>query len=121
MRLTDAPGPDLWHRMTTDSRGRAWLVWQGYRDGQADIFARCADTDGWHEPIRVSTSPANDWDPVLAADAKEDRVWVGWDSYDTGNYNVRVRSLSGGTEADTRRSPDPGGVAELPRPRQPGL
>src|SRR5262249_56735684 len=35
-------------------------------------------------------------DPTIAADYKEDRVWVGWDSYETGSYNVRVRSLSGG-------------------------
>jgi hypothetical protein len=96
VRLTDAAGPDIWHRMATDRRGRAWLVWQGFRDGQSDIFARCADADGWHDPVRVSTSRANDWDPVVAADYKEDRVWVGWDSYDEGNYGVRVRSLSGG-------------------------
>jgi hypothetical protein len=96
VRLTDAPGPDIWQRMTTDGKGRAWLVWQGFRDGQADIFARCADADGWHEPIRVSTSKANDWDPCICADPKEDRVWVGWDTYETGSYGVRVRSLSDG-------------------------
>jgi hypothetical protein len=96
LRLTDAPGPDCWHRMTTDGKGRAWLVWQGFRDGQSDIFARCADGDGWHEPVRVSTSKANDWDPTVAADSKEDRVWVGWDTYDTGSYGVRVRALPGG-------------------------
>jgi hypothetical protein len=96
VRLTDDPGPDLWHRMTTDGRGRAWLVWQGFRNGQADVFARCADADGWHEPVRVSTSPANDWDPTIAADPTADRVWVGWDTYDMGNYQVRVRSLSDG-------------------------
>jgi hypothetical protein len=96
VRLTDAPGPDIWHGMTTDRRGRAWLVWQGFRDGQADVFARCADADGWHEPVRVSSSPANDWDPVVAADPTQDRVWVGWDTYETENYQVRIRSLSGG-------------------------
>jgi hypothetical protein len=96
VRLTDAPGPDIWHVMTTDQRGRAWLVWQSFRDGQADIFARCADSDGWHEPVRVSTSAANDWNPAVAPDPKEDRIWVGWDTYDTGSYGVRVRAVSGG-------------------------
>jgi hypothetical protein len=95
-RLTEAAGPDLWHRMTTDSRGRCWLVWQGFRAGQSDIFARCADSAGWHPPIRISTGGADDWDPAVAADPKEDRIWVGWDSYETGHYDVRVRSLSGG-------------------------
>ncbi len=96
LRLTDAPGPHIWHRMTTDLKGRAWLVWQGARDGQFDIFARCADAEGWHEPIKVSDSPANDWDPCICADTKEDRVWVGWDTYEKEVYDVRIRSLSGG-------------------------
>jgi hypothetical protein len=96
IRLTEAAGPDIWHSMTTDYRGRAWLVWQGFRDGQSDIFARCADGDGWHEPVRVSDSKANDWNPSIAADPKEDRVWIGWDSYETGSYSVRIRSLAGG-------------------------
>ncbi len=96
VRLSDARGPDVWHVMTTDRRGRAWLVWQGFRGGQSDVFARCADGDGWHEPVRVSVSTANDWNPSVAADSKEDRVWVGWDTYEGGNYGVRVRSLSGG-------------------------
>jgi hypothetical protein len=98
VRLTDDAGPDIWHTMTTDQRGRAWLVWQAFRSGQADIFARCVDGDGWHEPVRVSTSKANDWNPVVAADPKSDRVWVGWDTYETGDYGIRIRSLSGGPE-----------------------
>lgn len=98
VRLTDAPGPDIWHQMTTDSRGRAWLVWQGFRGGRFDILARCVDSAGWHEPIRVSSGQANNWDPVVAGDPRQDRVWVGWDTYESGNYQVQVRSLSGGPE-----------------------
>jgi hypothetical protein len=100
VRLTEAPGPDAWHRMTSDSRGRVWLVWQGFHGKQSDIFARCADGAGWHKPVRVSISEENDWDPCVTADPKADRVWVGWDSYEIGRatYNVRVRSLSGGPE-----------------------
>jgi hypothetical protein len=96
IRFTEDAGPDIWHTMTTDQRGRAWLVWQGFRDGQADVFARCVDGDGWHETIRVSTARANDWNPVVAADTRSDRVWVGWDTYENGDYGIRVRSLSGG-------------------------
>ncbi len=96
IRLTDDAGPDIWHTMTTDQRGRAWLVWQGFREGQSDIFARCVDGEGWHDAVRVSTAKANDWNPVVAADNKSDRLWVGWDSYESGDYGIRVRSLSGG-------------------------
>jgi hypothetical protein len=99
VRLTDTAGPNLWHVMTTDNRGRAWLAWQGFHEGQSDVYARCFDDDGWHEPVKVSTSLANDWEPALTADSKADRVWVGWDTYDGGNYGVRVRSLTGGPKA----------------------
>jgi hypothetical protein len=98
--LTDDAGPNFWHRMTTDGRGRAWLVWQAFHDGQSDVYARCADGDGWHEPVRVSTSKANDWDPAIAADPTSDRVWVGWDTYEDGHYGVRVRAISGGAKPE---------------------
>jgi hypothetical protein len=95
--LTNTPGPNLWHRMMTDHKGRAWLVWQSYHHGTPDIYAMCADGDGWHDPVQV-TKPfaARNWDPTIAADYREDRVWVGWDAYENGNYGVRVCSLSGG-------------------------
>jgi hypothetical protein len=99
VRLTDAHGPNIWHQMTIDSKGRGWLVWQGFRGGHFDILARCVDAAGWHEPIPVSSGEANHWDPVVAADPKEDRVWVGWDTYESGNYQVQVRSLSGGPDS----------------------
>src|SRR5262249_10548785 len=65
-----------------------------FRDGQYRIFARCADTDGWHDSVRVSPGQGNCWNPAAAADTKEDRVWIGWDDYKQGNYEVRVRSLA---------------------------
>ncbi len=97
-RLTDDPGPDIWHRMTTDTRGRAWLVWQGARDGKFAIFARCAEGGRWGPAIRVGESKADEWNPVVAADPKEDRVWAAWDSYETGAFNVHLCSLSGGAD-----------------------
>jgi hypothetical protein len=96
VKVSDSAGPNIWHRMTTDQKGRAWVVWQAFQDGHANIYARCVDGDGWHEPVRVTSTKANDWAPVIAADPTADRVWVGWDSYEDGHYGVRVRSLDGG-------------------------
>jgi len=98
VRLSDAPGPDIWHRMTTDQRGRAWLVWQGARDGKFAIFARCAEGVRWKPAIQVSDSKADCWNPVVCHDYKEDRVWVAWDSYESKAYNIVVTSLSGGPD-----------------------
>ena len=44
----------------------------------------------------VSESPANHWAPALAA-APDGTVWVGWDGYDRGNYDVYVRAFRGGS------------------------
>ncbi len=101
VRLSDGAGPNLWHRMTTDQKGRPWLVWKSCRakDGGgtcADIYARCYDDGKWGDAVRVSTGDADNWDPTIAADYKEDRVWVAWDGYGSGAYNVYIRSLTGG-------------------------
>jgi hypothetical protein len=96
IKLTEGAGPNMWHRMTTDNKGRAWLVWQGFKNGKSDIYARCADAEGWHDPIKITEGKGNNWDPTIAHDSKEDRVWVGWDTYDNGYYDVRICSLTGG-------------------------
>ena len=95
VRLTEDPGPDIWHRMTTDNKGRAWLVWQGARNGQFEIFARCTDETGWAKPVKVSQGTGNNWDPCITADTKEDRVWVGWDTYERGYFDIRARAIEG--------------------------
>jgi hypothetical protein len=100
VRLSEGTGPNLWHRMTTDQKGRAWVVWQAFRDGASQILARCADEDGWHDTIVVSAGQGNRWDPAIAADSKQDRVWIAWDSYESGNYNVQVCSLTGGPKPE---------------------
>jgi hypothetical protein len=105
VRLTDDPGPDIWHRMTTDSKGRGWLVWQGFRDGHSQIFARCVDGERWHKPILVSSDPqlvkgvGNAWDPCIAADPTADRVWIGWDEYQKNTYRVAITSFKNGPDA----------------------
>ena len=58
-RLSEAPQPDLYHNLATDSRGRVWLVWQGFRGGQADVFARFHDGGQWSPAQKISASAAN--------------------------------------------------------------
>ncbi len=96
VQLTKDPGPDFWHRMTTDSRGRAWLVWQGFRNGQSDIFVTSVLNNKWQEPKLISNSKKNDWNPCVAADPTSDRIWIGWDAYQGSDYDVCFRSLSKG-------------------------
>ena len=123
VRLTDDAGPG--HLAPHDHRpprpGLAGLAGLPRR-ARSDIFARCADGDGWHDAGPRQRRPRpTDWNPVVAADYKEDRVWVGWDTYETGDYGVRVRALSGGPSAEARRRADAGAVAAVPGASEPGL
>jgi hypothetical protein len=99
--LTKGTGPNLWHRMTTDSKGRAWLVWQAFQNGRSRIFANVASGEKWLDSFAIAAPGAKDdglncWDPVVAADPTGDRVWIGWDEYAEDNYRVRVAGVTTG-------------------------
>ena len=92
IRLTSDPGTDLFPVAATDSSGRVWVAWQGFRNNNLEILASVESGDTfWPETI-VSTSPASDWDPAIAA-APDGEVAVSWDTYDKGDYDVYVRRV----------------------------
>ena len=92
-RLTNDPGPDLNPVAATDSTGAVWVAWHGYRRDNFDILvARQHGGAGFSREERVSTSPASDWDPQIAA-GKNGEVAVVWDTYDKGDYDVYLRRL----------------------------
>ncbi len=106
--LTKGKGPHLWHRMTTDGKGRAWLVWQEFRNGRSIISANVAQGDKWLGEIAVTPDgEGNCWDPVVVGDPTIDRVWIGWDEYNRDNYRVRVASVTMGEETKVRSAPLP--------------
>lgn len=91
-RITTDPGPDI-HPQLASRNGHVALVWQSARDGNAwDILAAALNGDRFGTPVRVSPSEANDWEPdvTLGPDGK---VWVAWDGYARGNYDVFLRSF----------------------------
>lgn len=94
VRLTRTRGSDFHVVSATDSAGVVWLAWQGWRGDNFEILAAAlADDHPWKTPRVISSSKANDWSPALAAD-KQGHVYVAWDTYDKGNYDVRCKSLS---------------------------
>ncbi|MCB1021344.1 MAG: hypothetical protein KDC27_15540 [Acidobacteria bacterium] len=89
-RLTDAPGTDFNPVAAHDGKGRAWVAWQGWRNGQFDVLLAQLGADA--EPLQVSSSPRNDWNPAIASNG-DGSVWVAWDTYDQGTYDVFVRRV----------------------------
>ncbi len=94
VRVTRAPGTDFHVVAATDASGAVWLAWQAWRGGNYDILVSAQQAGhAWSEPRSISESPANDWGPAIAADGKGN-VYVAWDTYDKGNYDVRLRNVA---------------------------
>src|SRR5690606_15907318 len=55
--------------------------------------ARCLIEGRWSEEIPVATSPASEWQPSVSVDAKG-TAWVAYDTYEHGNYDVYLTSVS---------------------------
>lgn len=94
VRLCRAPHSDFNARAAADAKGNVTVVWQSFRNGNGDIFARRLEGGKWGPEVQISTSPSNDWDPALALDSRG-VAWISWDSYHTGNYDVFLRSFDG--------------------------
>ncbi len=94
-RISSNPGSDINVAVATrGTDGSVWAAWQGFVNGQFDVFlASVSDPKGGNVYV-VSDSPANDWYPDLAA-APDGKLWIAWDSYAAGNYDVFVRALAG--------------------------
>ena len=92
IRLTTDPGTDIFPVAATDSSGRVWVAWQGFRNNNLEILTSVQSGNTfWPEAI-VSTSPASDWDPAIAT-AADGEVAISWDTYDKGDYDVYVRHM----------------------------
>lgn len=98
-RLTDHPFPDINPRMASDGKGRLALAWQGFRGRHANIYLKTLEPDtGWSETVQVTGRPANDWEPSVAFDSSG-TVWVAYDSYANGNYDVFLAGIRDGAVA----------------------
>lgn len=92
IRITSGPGPNMKPVAATDAKGRVWIAWQGYRNGNLEILAAAQNGDGFSPEATVSFSKASDWDPAIASSPDGD-IAVTWDTYDKGDYDVYARRL----------------------------
>lgn len=77
IRLSNDPGNDIDPVAATDSTGKVWVAWQGWRNGRAGIFAAAQNGDKFDAATAVSSSPANEWNPAIAADRTGGLQWRG--------------------------------------------
>ncbi|MBI1897510.1 MAG: DUF3604 domain-containing protein [Acidobacteria bacterium] len=105
-KITSAHTPNMSHRLATDGSRNPHLVWIGYDGGQSYVFASHLQGDDWQEAVRISGPSA--WAPEAAADSRGN-LWVTWDSYRAGNYDIYLRRVGAGgalgPEMQVTRSP----------------
>jgi hypothetical protein len=94
-RLTNDPEPDMNPRLKRDARGRVWLAWQGFRNGQSQIFLRYAENGKWSDPYQISSGEGNNWYPDVAADS-HGVAHIVWDVYRNENYDILARDFENG-------------------------
>jgi hypothetical protein len=99
-KLTAAGGNNIWPRLVSDGQGRLALVWQGFRNNQAVILAREYANGAWSAERQVSEGPGNCWAPAAAFE--RGKLWIAWDSYATGSYQVYARQGAGPVERVTK-------------------
>ncbi len=91
-----AGGSNTFHRAAATRDGQVVVAWQSAQgalgQAQTDIWMR-AWNGSWGDPLRVSESPANDWEPQIAG-GPDGQAHVVWDSYHDGNYDVFYRSYA---------------------------
>ncbi len=106
-RLTEDPGADINAQAIAASDGSVWVVWQGWRDGDFQIFARRLGRQS--KVLEAGVRGANEWNPAVAAD-RNGRLYVAFDTYAKGNYDVRLWTINAVDQTSERLSP----VADSP-------
>ena len=94
-RLSTDAGSDSNLRLADDGKGKLAVVWQGFRGKNSNVFCRVMTGEKWGPEVRVTNRPANDWEPAAAFDSSGN-IWVAYDSYKNGNYDVFMTELKGG-------------------------
>ena len=111
-QLTAGADTDEYPALTKTADGRLWMVWDSYRPGNCDIYARTSADGGatWSAEARLTTDAAGDYYPEIVQ-ASNGKIWLVWTSYRSSNYDIYYKTSTdnGATwSADTRLTTDPG-------------
>jgi hypothetical protein len=89
-KLTSGDGPNCFHRLIRHRSGTLHLIWIAHPDGQSHVMWSRLTDQGLSSPKEISG--ANAWMPEGAADS-EGNLYIAWDSYRNGNYDVFLRKV----------------------------
>jgi hypothetical protein len=104
VRLTDDPRPDVNPHVFSDDARNIHVVWQAHPDNNGDIQYCRFDGKTWSKPLAVTADSESDWYPHGAVDA-QGTVWIAFDSYRNGDYDVFLTSLAAEKEGVQKPGP----------------
>jgi hypothetical protein len=89
-KLTNGNGPNFFHKLVRDRAGNLHLVWVGHQNAESHVMWSKLAGDSWTPAQEISGASA--WMPDAAADSKGN-LFIAWDSYRTGNYDIFMRRI----------------------------
>lgn len=95
VRLTDDPRPDINPHVFADAAHNIHVVWQAHPQNSGEIQYCKFDGKSWSKPLAVTSDSESDWYPRGAVDASG-KVWIAFDSYRNGDYDVFLTSIQDG-------------------------
>ena len=99
-KITAGEGSNIWPALVSDGATKMALVWQALRGNQSVIAGRMFDGQAWGAETRLSEGNGNCWTPTAAFGGG--KLWIAYDSYVTGNYQIYARQWGGAVEWVTR-------------------
>ncbi len=111
-RLTVAGTSHFAPFLASDGAGRLALAWQALRNGQSVVLLRIWDGRNWSAEQQASATEGNAWTPSAAFVGG--KLWVAWDSYATGNYQIYTRAYTGAAGGPVERVTMDGNFAVRP-------
>jgi hypothetical protein len=114
-KLTDNRLNDFWPRLARDAHGNLWLAWQTVADNlHYELFVARLGPKGLAEPLNVSQSPADDWEPAICS-TPDGRLVIAWDTYRNGSYDVYLREFAADADGGLKALGPPRPVAATAR------
>ncbi len=90
-QLTSEHSPNVFHKLIASPGGKLFLIWVGYQDGVSYLYSSSYDGSNWSKPDRVGGPGV--WNPDGVVDS-QGNLYVAWDSYKSGNYDIFFRKIS---------------------------
>jgi hypothetical protein len=90
--IVTGSSPNIFHKLIAGPAA-LHLVWVGHEGGQSFLYAARYEGGNWTAPARLGGPSV--WSPDAALD-RQGSLYVAWDSYQNGNYDIFVRRIPAG-------------------------